>query len=89
VDVPPPVVSGRALLLTAAAVGAGIGLAYATRRRHGAHDEVPSRVSESGERVQTIAVSDELALERSSELSALDGGYDVTAAATPSTIDLR
>ena len=28
-------------------------------------------------------------LERSSELSALDGGYDLTATAAPSTIDLR
>ncbi len=89
VDVPPPVVSGRTLLVTGAVVGAAIGLAYAARRRQESHDEVPQLADMTDERVPALAASDELALERSSELSALDGGYDVTAAAMPSSIDLR
>ena len=89
VEVPPPVVSGRTLLLTGAAVGAVVGLAYVARRRRSLHEIGAPPAVEAGERVKPIAVSDELALERSSELSALDGGYDVTAPASPSTIDLR
>ena len=91
VQVPPPVVSGRALILTGLAVGAAIGLAATARRRSG--QAVPDVMRSESDRVpdreQPITSSDELMLERSSELSALDGGYDVTAAAAPSTIDLR
>lgn len=89
VDVPPPVVSGRTLLVAGAVVGTAIGLAYAARRRYASNDGAPEVAGARDERVRTIAVSDELALERSSELSALDGGYDATAAALPSSIDLR
>lgn len=89
VDVPPPVVSGRTLLVTGAVVGAAIGLAYAARRRNGAEAHATTPADSAGERVVPLAPADELALERSSELSALDGGYDVTAAAMPSSIDLR
>ena len=89
VDVPPPVVSGRTLLVAGAVVGTAIGLAYAARRRYASNDGAPEVAGAPDERVRTIAVSDELALERSSELSALDGGYDATAAALPSSIDLR
>jgi glyoxylase-like metal-dependent hydrolase (beta-lactamase superfamily II) len=91
VQVPPPVVSGRTMILTGLAVGAGIGLAMAARRR----DERPERSEQRRladtrqERERPIPSADELMLERSSELSALDGGYDLTTTAAPSTIDLR
>lgn len=91
VQVPPPMVSGRALVLTGLAVGAAIGLAVTARRRSDgtAHEDARSVADRVREREQPIPSSDELMLERSSELSALDGGYDVTATVLPSTIDLR
>lgn len=91
IQVPPPVVSGRALVFTGLAVGAAVGIAVAARRRQErtSGDGARAMADASREREQPISSSDELMLERSSELSALDGGYDVTAAAPPSTIDLR
>jgi glyoxylase-like metal-dependent hydrolase (beta-lactamase superfamily II) len=91
IQVPPPVVSGRALVFTGLAVGAAVGLAVAARRRQErtAGDGARALADASREREQPISSSDELMLERSSELSALDGGYDLTATAAPSTIDLR
>lgn len=90
-EVPPPVVSGRALVLAGLAVGAAIGVTVAARRRHehAAHDGAHPLAERTLERERPISKSDELMLERSSELSALDGGYDLTATAAPSTIDLR
>jgi hypothetical protein len=85
------VVSGRTLVFTGLAVGAGIGLAMAARRRSeraDRHDE-HTLADRTRERERAIPRADELMLERSSELSALDGGYDLTATAAPSTIDLR
>jgi hypothetical protein len=52
------------------------------------HDQGAS-TERTRERERAIPRADELMLERSSELSALDGGYDLTATAAPSTIDLR
>lgn len=95
VQVPPPVVSGRTILLTGLAVGAAVGLAVLAKRRfqRGSPEGTHALADVPQEREVTITASDELMLERSSELSALDGGYDVTAAeapvAAPSTIDLR
>ena len=95
IQVPPPVVSSRALIFTGLAVGAAVGLAVAARRRSDrtSRDGTRALSDMSPEREQPISRSDELMLERSSELSALDGGYDVTAieapTAAPSTIDLR
>jgi glyoxylase-like metal-dependent hydrolase (beta-lactamase superfamily II) len=91
IQVPPPVVSGRTLVFTGLAVGAAVGIAVAARRRQGrtSGDGARALADASHEREQPIATSDELMLERSSELSALDGGYDVTATAAPSMIDLR
>jgi hypothetical protein len=68
-----------------------VGIAVAARRRrdHATHDAPRALADVPQEREQRISSSDELMLERSSELSALDGGYDVTATAAPSTIDLR
>ena len=91
VQVPPPVVSGRTLAIAGLAVGAAIGLAVAARRRHERSIETGPRAlaGDAPEREQLLTVSEEITLEQSSELSALDGGYDVTATAVPSTIDLR
>src|SRR5690349_3467370 len=91
IQVPPPVVSGRALVFTGLAVGAAVGLAVAARRRQErtSGDGARALADASREREQPISSSDELMLERSSELSALDGGYEVAATAAPSTIDLR
>jgi len=91
VQVPPPVLSGRTIALTGLALGAGVALALATRRRHerASRDDTRALADGTREREQPISRTDELMLERSSELSALDGGYDLTATAAPSTIDLR
>ena len=91
VQVPPPLVSGRTIALTGLALGAGVALALATRRRHEreSHDDTHALADGTRERGQPVSRTDELMLERSSELSALDGGYDLTATAAPSTIDLR
>jgi glyoxylase-like metal-dependent hydrolase (beta-lactamase superfamily II) len=96
IQVPPPVVSGRALVLTGLAVGAAVGLAVAARRRQERTTGDGARAladRAAPERVQPISRTDELMLERSSELSALDGGYDITTTeaptAAPSMIDLR
>jgi glyoxylase-like metal-dependent hydrolase (beta-lactamase superfamily II) len=69
VDVPPPQVSARTVLLASLAVGATIGLAVALRRR--------------GEgRAQTALpmprAADDVSLTRGAELAAADGGYDRT-----------
>lgn len=91
IQVPPPVVNAKALVFTGLAVGAVVGIAVAARRRrdHATPDGTRALADAPTEREQRISSSDELMLERSSELSALDGGYDVTATAAPSTIDLR
>jgi glyoxylase-like metal-dependent hydrolase (beta-lactamase superfamily II) len=91
VQLPPPVVSGRTLVFTGLAVGAAIGIAVAARRRNERHEGDGARTlaDRTHERQQPLPLTEELLLERSSELSALDGGYDLTATAAPSTIDLR
>lgn len=91
VQLPPPVVSGRALAITGLAVGAAIGLAVVARQRRASRDAggVRTLADRVPDREQPIQVTEELLLERSSELSALDGGYDVTAPAAPSTTVLR
>ena len=90
-QLPPPVVSGRALAITGLAVGAAIGLAVVARQRRASRDAggVRTLADRVPDREQPIQVTEELLLERSSELSALDGGYDVTAPAAPSTTVLR
>lgn len=88
VDLPPPQVSARTVVLTGFAVGATIGLAMAARRR--ADDRAP----------HTLAPADDVSLTRGAELAAADGGYDGTtvdgapaglssASAPPSYVDLR
>jgi hypothetical protein len=84
VDVPPPQVSARTVALTGLAVGATIGIAVAIRRR-GEDRAQPAR-----------SQADDVSLTRGAELAAADGGYDAaaaitlpSAAATPSSIDLR
>jgi glyoxylase-like metal-dependent hydrolase (beta-lactamase superfamily II) len=91
VQVPPPLVSGRTLAFAGLAVGTMIGLAVVARRRqeNGARRDTRTLADRMPDREKRIPRADELLLERSSELSALDGGYDVTATAAPSTIDLR
>jgi Zn-dependent hydrolases, including glyoxylases len=98
VDVPPPQVSGRTLLLTGVAVGATIGLVIALRRRSDGR----------AESLPTARQADDVSLTRSAELAAADGGYDrtadgssapadgvsvgnvpVSAGAVPSYVDLR
>jgi hypothetical protein len=88
VDIPPPQVSARTVVLTGLAVGATIGLAVAARRR-------------ADERaLSALAPADDVSLTRGAELAAADGGYDGSAAegvagspasasAPPSYVDLR
>jgi glyoxylase-like metal-dependent hydrolase (beta-lactamase superfamily II) len=73
VDLPPPVVSGRALAVTGLAIGAAVGLAYVMRRRDDAR----------------AAASDDVSLTLGAELAAADGGYDGSAVTPAPTIELR
>jgi glyoxylase-like metal-dependent hydrolase (beta-lactamase superfamily II) len=86
VEVPPPEVSVRTVVLTGLAVGATIGLVAALARRRD-HDTV-------------IGAADDVSLVQSAELAEADGGYDASAAlrapattgsavAPPSFVDLR
>jgi glyoxylase-like metal-dependent hydrolase (beta-lactamase superfamily II) len=69
VDVPPPQVSARTVLLASLAVGATIGLVVALRRRSGdAHAALPA-----------VRQVDDVSLARGAELAAADGGYDRSA----------
>jgi glyoxylase-like metal-dependent hydrolase (beta-lactamase superfamily II) len=76
VDVPPPVMSGRTVAITGLALGAALGFAYAMRQRDG-------RIAD---RAHT---SDDVALELGNDLALADGGYDASAVASPTTIELR
>ncbi len=67
VQVPPPVVSGRAVLLASLAVGAAVAFTVALRRRERADDRVPAP-----------SPSDQRALAQAAELAAADGGYEAT-----------
>ena len=85
VDVPPPQVSARTVVLTGLAVGATIGLVVALRRKNGER-AVPS----------LAARRDDASLVSGAELAAADGGYDATVepvpaavSAAPSYIELR
>jgi glyoxylase-like metal-dependent hydrolase (beta-lactamase superfamily II) len=77
VALPPPVVSGRTVALTGLALGAGVALGYALRRRDGA------RVAD---RVRT---ADDVSVALGTDLAIADGGYDASAVDSPATIDLR
>jgi glyoxylase-like metal-dependent hydrolase (beta-lactamase superfamily II) len=84
VEVPPPEVSARTVVLSGLALGATIGLAVALSRRAG---------NRAG---QTLDTADELALAQGAELAAADGGYEVSrspiipsASARPYSVDLR
>jgi dienelactone hydrolase len=89
VDLPPPQVSARTVVLTGFAVGATIGLTMAARHRAG-----------EGRAQAALAPADDVSLTRGAELAAADGGYDgssvdrpvvdlPSANAAPSYIDLR
>jgi glyoxylase-like metal-dependent hydrolase (beta-lactamase superfamily II) len=84
VDVPPPVVSGRTVALTALALGAVIGVGYAMSRRDGGASRATADLG---------AGAGESAL-LGTDLAEADGGFDsstaaLTPVASPSTIDLR
>jgi hypothetical protein len=70
VDVPPPQVSARTVLLASLAVGATIGLVIALRRRGGDEAQVA---------LPAVRQADDVSLARGAELAAADGGYDRTA----------
>jgi hypothetical protein len=70
VDVPPPQVSARTMLLASLAVGATIGLVVALRRRN------DGRV---GAALSALRPADDVSLARGAELAAADGGYDRSA----------
>jgi hypothetical protein len=87
VDVPPPVVNARTVAMTGVAIGAVVGLAYLSRRR-GADERyeraLPAAdISRESDDVSLTAVT------LGTDLATADGGYDGTAVATPSTVDLR
>lgn len=73
IDVPPPDVSPRAMVVTGLAIGAAIGLGVALSRRGRGRAEA-----------HALAPSDDVSLEQGADLAAADGGYDVTAAAASS-----
>jgi glyoxylase-like metal-dependent hydrolase (beta-lactamase superfamily II) len=85
VDVPPPEVSARTVVLTSLAIGASIGLVVALSRRG------------NGPTMHALEAGDDASLATGAELAAADGGYGSTsvplpiesAAATPYTVDLR
>jgi glyoxylase-like metal-dependent hydrolase (beta-lactamase superfamily II) len=93
VDVPPPQVSARTIAFTGLAVGAAVGLAYAARHQRAARRAAPALDRAEPDSTSAVrAMPDDVTLARSTELAMQDGGYDVTAAtaaAPPSTIDLR
>jgi hypothetical protein len=76
VDVPPPIVSGRTVAIAGLAIGVAVGFAYAMRQRdHRLADRAPT--------------ADDVSLRLSSDLALADGGYDASAVAAPTTIELR
>ena len=84
VDVPPPEVSPRTVVLTGLAIGATIGLAVALTRRG------------NGRAQADLGAPDDVSLIRGAELAAADGGYDgststaiTLTSAEPYTVDLR
>jgi glyoxylase-like metal-dependent hydrolase (beta-lactamase superfamily II) len=76
VDVPPPIVSGRTVAIAGLAIGVAVGFAYAMRQRD----------HRLADRAHT---ADDVSLRLSSDLALADGGYDASAVAAPTTIELR
>jgi hypothetical protein len=71
-------ISGRTVAITGLALGAAVGFAYAMRRRDG-------RLADRGGEL----TADEVSLKLGTDLALADGGYDASAVASPTTIDLR
>jgi glyoxylase-like metal-dependent hydrolase (beta-lactamase superfamily II) len=85
VDVPPPVVSARTMVVTGLAIGAAVGLAVALSRR------------DDSRNLPVLSTADDVSLTRGAELAAADGGFDASVAsaapasaiAPASYVDLR
>lgn len=76
VDLPPPAVSARTVAIAGLALGVAVGFAYAIRER--------------GPRLADRAhTADDVSLALGTDLALADGGYDASAAATPTTVELR
>jgi glyoxylase-like metal-dependent hydrolase (beta-lactamase superfamily II) len=73
VELPPPPISARTLLVAGVAIGATVGLALAARRRSEARAQALLPV---------VRQPDDVSLTRGAELAAADGGYDRSSDAT-------
>jgi hypothetical protein len=76
VDVPPPQVSARTVLLASLAVGVTIGIVVALRRRDEGRADAALRA---------LRPADDVSLARGAELAAADGGYDRSADGSSAT----
>ncbi len=83
VDVPPPVVSARTVVLTGLAIGVLVGLGYALSRRESAGGRATADLGSAADSAALLGT----------DLAEADGGFDSSSVlvpvAQPSTIDLR